>query len=157
MRKLLLLSLTAGFLLFAKTDSMAQNYDHAIGIRLGSYNGINYKTFLNSNKALDLNLSFRNNDSLNRFIATGLYEIHVPIEDVSGLQWYYGAGASIGSYKRRDFDGDLFLSADGVIGLDYKFENLPLNLALDWRPRLEITPNANLRTGDLALAIRFTF
>lgn len=157
MKKLILLSFIAGLLLFVKTETFAQTYENAIGIRLGSYNGINYKTFLNSNKALDLNLSFRNNDELNRFFLTGLYEVHNTIDEVPGLHWYYGGGASIGSYKRKNFEGDLFLSADGVIGLDYAFSSAPINLALDWRPRLEITPNSNLRTGDLGLSIRFTF
>lgn len=157
MKKLLLLSLTAALLLLVKTETYAQSYDNSIGLRLGSYNGINYKTFLHSNKALELNLSFRNNDDLNRFFLTGLYQVHNPIDEVPGLNWYYGGGASIGSYKRKNFEGDLFLSADGVIGLDYVFSTAPINLALDWRPRLEITPNSNLRTGDLGLAIRFTF
>jgi hypothetical protein len=157
MKKLLLLSLTAGFLLIAKTDAIAQSYENAIGIRLGPYNGINYKTFLNSNKALDFNLSFRNNNDFDRFFFTGLYEVHNPINDAPGLNWYYGGGASIGSYKRRDFDGEVFFSADGVIGLDYKFNGAPINLALDWRPRLEITPNSGLSSNDLGLAIRFTF
>jgi hypothetical protein len=157
MKKLLKICLTAGLLLTYYTNASAQDYENAIGIRLGSYNGINYKTFLNSNKALDLNLSFRNNDNLNRFILTGLYEVHNPIEGASGLLWYYGGGGSIGSYKQRDGDGDLFLSADGVLGLDYKIDGAPLNLAIDWRPRLELSPNSDLRTGDIGLAIRFTF
>lgn len=157
MKKLLLLCLTAGFLLIANTNANAQNYENAIGVRLGSYKGLNYKTFLNSNKALDLNLSFRNNDDLNRFIFTGLYEVHNPIAGAPGLLWYYGGGGSIGSYKRRDFEDDLFLSADGVLGLDYKIDGAPLNLSIDWRPRLELTSNNDSRTDDVGLAIRFTF
>lgn len=157
MKKLFLLCLTAGLILFANSDVKAQSYENAIGVRLGAYNGLNYKTFLKSNKALDLNLSFRNNNDLKRFIFTGLYEVHNPIQDAPGLQWYYGAGGSIGSYKRSNFDGDLFLSADGVLGLDYKIQGAPLNLAIDWRPRIELTPNTNFRTGDVGLAIRFTF
>jgi hypothetical protein len=157
MKKLLLLCLTAGFLLIANTNVNAQNYENALGIRLGSYNGINYKTFLNSTKALDLNLSFKNNNNLQRFIFTGLYEVHNPIAGAPGLLWYYGGGASIGSYKQRDFEGDLFFSADGVLGLDYKINGAPLNLAIDWRPRLELTQNTNFRTGDVGFAIRITF
>ena len=34
----------------------------------------------------------------------------------------------IGSYKQRDFDDDLFLSADGVLGSDYKINGAPLKL-----------------------------
>jgi len=45
----------------------------------------------------------------------------------------------IGSYKQRDFDADLFLSAEGILGLDYKLTGAPLNLAIDWIPRLDLT------------------
>jgi hypothetical protein len=157
MRKLPLLFVTACSIILASSNLQAQTYKNAIGLRLGSYNGLNYKTFLNSDKALDLNLSFRNNNDLNRFLFTGLYQVHNPIDQVSGLLWYYGGGGSIGSYKRRDYDNDLWLSADGVLGLDYKIAGAPLNLAIDWRPRFELTPNANIRTGDVGFAIRFTF
>lgn len=157
MKKLLLLCLTAGFILSAQTNANAQSYENAIGVRIGSYNGLNFKTFLNTNKALDLNLSFRNNNDFKRFIFTGLYEVHNPIGGAPGLQWYYGGGGSIGSYKRRDFEGDLFLSADGVLGLDYKINGAPLNLAIDWRPRFELTPDTDFGSGDVGLAIRLTF
>ena len=55
----------------------------------------------------------------------------------------YGGGASVGSYKQRDFDSDLFLSAEGVLGLDYKINGAPLNLTIDWRPRLELNPTTD--------------
>ena len=157
MKKLLLLCLTAGLLLSFQKSANAQSYKNAIGVRIGPYNGVNFKTFLNTNKALDLNLSFRNNDNFKRVFLTGLYEVHNPINGAAGLLWYYGGGGSIGSYKNDDFEGDLFLSADGVLGLDYKIDGAPLNLAIDWRPRLELTPNTNFGTGDVGLAIRLTF
>ena len=157
MKKLLLLCLTAGLLLITQSSANAQSYENAIGVRIGSYNGVNFKTFLNTNKALDLNLSVRSNDDFKRFILTGLYEVHNPINGAPGLLWYYGGGGSIGSYKVRNFESDVFLSADGVLGLDYKIDGIPLNLALDWRPRLELTPDTNFGTGDVGLAIRLTF
>src|SRR5690606_34262739 len=157
MKKLFLLCLIAGLIIYAGQDAKAQDYSNAIGVRVGSYNGVNFKTILNSNKALDLNLSVRSNDHIKRFLLTGLYEVHNPINGAPGLLWYYGGGASLGSYKVEGFDGDLFLSADGVLGLDYKIEGAPLNLAIDWRPRLELTPNTDFGTGDVGLAIRLTF
>lgn len=153
---LLLLCLTAGVLL-VKSDANAQSYENAIGIRVGSYNGVNFKTFVNNNKALDFNLAVRSNDNFKRFMLTGLYEVHNPINGAPGLLWYYGGGASIGSYKVKNYDGELFLSADGVLGLDYKFDEIPLNLAIDWRPRLALAPDTDFGTGDVGLAIRFTF
>ncbi|MGB4397856.1 MAG: hypothetical protein WBJ10_00705 [Daejeonella sp.] len=156
MKKLLLICFTACALLISQSDVQAQTYENAIGVRIGSYNGLNFKTFVNTNKALEFNLAVRSNDDFKRFILTGLYEVHNPINGAPGLLWYYGGGGSIGSYKRRDFEGDLFLSADGVLGLDYKFDGVPLNLAVDWRPRLELTPDTNFGTGDVGLAIRLT-
>ncbi len=157
MKKLLLLCLTAGLLLIVGSSANAQSYENAIGVRVGSYNGVNFKTFINTNKALDFNLAVRSNNNFNRFILTGLYEVHNPINGAPGLLWYYGGGASIGSYKVKNYDGELFLSADGVLGLDYKFDQIPLNLAIDWRPRLALAPDTNFGTGDVGLAIRLTF
>lgn len=142
--------------MITQSDAQAQTYENAIGVRIGSYNGVNFKTFVNTNKALEFNLAVRSNNDFKRFILTGLYEVHNPINGAPGLLWYYGGGGSIGSYKYRDFEGDLFLSADGVLGLDYKFDGVPLNLAVDWRPRLELTPDTNFGTGDVGLAIRLT-
>jgi hypothetical protein len=157
MKKLLLICLTAMFIVIGRSNANAQSYENAIGVRVGSYNGVNFKTFINTNKALDFNLSVRNNNHFKRVILTGLYQVHNPINDAPGLQWYYGAGASVGSYKVDHLDGDLFLSADGVIGLDYKIDGAPLNLAIDWRPRLALAPDTDFGTGDIGLAIRFTF
>lgn len=157
MKKLLLLCLTAGIIMFARTSVNAQNYENAIGVRLGPYNGVNFKTFLHSNKALDLNLAFRNHNDYKRVFFTALYEVHNPINGAPGLLWYYGGGGSIGSLRYNHEDGDVFLSADGVLGLDYKISGAPLNLAIDWRPRLELTPDADFGSGDVGVAIRLTF
>jgi hypothetical protein len=47
---------------------------------------------------------------------------------------------------------------DGVVGLDYKFKKLPLNVSLDWQPSLElITPGAEFQAGRGGIAVRFAF
>ncbi|MGB4774639.1 MAG: hypothetical protein WBP45_05675 [Daejeonella sp.] len=159
MKKLFIASLILGFIFLLQTETKAQNYKNAIGVRLGAYNGLNFKTFLNNKAALDLNLSFRGNSGYNRFLFTGLYEVHNQINNAAGLKWYYGGGGSIGSYryKNSELADYVHLSLDGVLGLDYKFNGAPINLALDWRPRLLVTPDTDIYTGDVGLAIRFTF
>jgi hypothetical protein len=157
MKKLLFTCLAAGTLIFASQDSKAQDYNNAIGVRIGSNTGINFKTFIAANRALDFNLSVRDKNDFKRIFFTALYEVHNPVGGAAGLKWYYGAGGSLGSWRYKKEDGDLFLSADGVLGLDYKIPGAPLNLALDWRPRLEITPDTDVLTDDVGLAIRFTF
>lgn len=158
MKKLFLLCLTTGIILLSQTESKAQtSYKNALGIRLGNYNGLNFKTFLSNANALDFNLSFRNHDDNKIFRLTGLYEVHNNINNAPGLKWYYGVGASIGSRRYRKEDDNLYLAAVGVLGLDYKFTDAPINLALDWRPEFELTPNTDVNGGDVGLAIRFTF
>jgi len=159
MKKLLLLCLTAGIVLFAQTDLKAQQtYKNAIGGRLGTANGITYKTFMTGDRALDFILNFRSNNNYSTFRFTGLYEIHNQINNAPGLRWYYGPGATVGSrkYKPTD-DSDLLVSLDGVLGLDYKFDGVPINLALDWKPAIEITPNTEFDAEGFGLSIRFTF
>jgi len=159
MKKLLLLCLTAGIILFAQTDSQAQQtYKNAIGGRLGTANGITYKTFITGDRALDFILNFRGNDNYSTFRFTGLYEIHNPINNAPGLRWYYGPGATVGSRRNKIVDNsDLLVSLDGVLGLDYKFDGVPINLALDWKPAIEITPNTEFDAEGFGLSIRFTF
>ena len=160
MKKILLLCLTAGILLLAQTESQAQQtYKNALGGRLGTANGITFKTFMTGDRALDFILNFRSNNNTSTFRFTGLYEIHDNINNAPGLRWYYGPGITVGSrnYKNNNDNDDLLVSIDGVLGLDYKFDGAPINLALDWKPAIELTPNTEFDAEGFGLSIRFTF
>jgi hypothetical protein len=79
---------------------------------------------------------------------TGLGEFHQKIEALSGSEgstrFYAGGGAHIGffnNYYYKKIDrlrgsgpGSVYLGLDGVLGLDFKFSEIPLNLSLDWQP-----------------------
>ena len=157
--KKLIFTLLAGVALItmSTTDASAQDYKNAIGGRFGTANGISFKTGLSKGAMLELIADFRNNRNTDYFKLTGLYEVYKPINGAQGLNFYYGAGASIGSYRVKGFDGDVYLAANGVLGLDYKFSDVPFNLSLDWVPSLELTPDAHFNGGNLGLGIRFTF
>lgn len=157
MKKLLFTLIAATALLVSTTDVKAQGYKNAIGGRFGDANGISFKTALNNNAMLELIANFRSNKSVDYFRITGLYEVYNPINGAEGLNWYYGGGATIGSAKVKGYDGDLYLGANGVIGLDYKFRGAPINLSLDWVPTLQLTPNTDFYSGDVGLGVRFTF
>ena len=111
------------------------------------------------NKALDFILSIKNKDDFNHSLLTGLYEVHNPINGAPGLRWYYGGGATLGSldYKNDKRDNELYLSIDGVLGLDYKVEGAPLNLSLDYKPALVLNPYTDLEAGGFGLSVRITF
>ncbi len=141
------------------STSNAQNYKHAIGGRFGTANGVTFKTSLGGNKMLDIIANFRSHDGLEYFRLTGLYEINNPIAGAPGLAWYYGLGGTLGSvkYKHYKSSSDLYLSLDGVLGLDYKFVEAPINLSLDWKPAIALAPDTEFDGAGLGLSIRFTF
>ena len=85
-----------------------------------------------------------------RFGIGGLLEIHRPM-NVEGLRWFYGAGAYLGFQS-----GDTYLGPTGILGLDYKFANVPINLSLEWKPELDIIPDINFVPDAFAFSVRFT-
>jgi hypothetical protein len=159
MRKLFtILCLTVIATLAIQSTSKAQGYDNAIGGRFGAANGVTFKTTLGGNKMIDIIANFRSNNNYNYFRVTGLYEVYKPIANAAGLNYYYGIGGSIGSVKYKPYNSsDLYLSVDGVLGLDYKFADAPINLSLDWKPAIELTPDTNFDASGVGLSLRFTF
>lgn len=142
----------------ASAQSMGQTYRTALGVKF--YPGsISLKHFTTGNNALE-GLGYFYNYG---FRLTGLYEIHGDIGGAPGLKWYIGPGAHVGFWNDRykdeyDDDGSYF-GVDGVLGLDYKFNNAPINMSLDWQPSW--TFGSDGRTGFDGgwggFAIRYTF
>lgn len=129
----------------------AQDYKVAMGIRLSNAtptlsNAITVKYNMTEQHALEGIISFGT-----RFGIGGLYEIHKPTT-VQGLNWFYGGGAYVGFQN-----GDTYLGPTGIIGLDYKFPSIPLNLSLDWKPELDFIPAINFVPDAFGLSARFTF
>jgi len=159
MKKLLLsIVLTTVMTLFF-SETKAQ-YKNALGVRLGDSYGVTFKTFLRPDRALDFILNVKDRHTYSVFRLTGLYEQHLPVnlEGLPGLRWYYGGGGTIGSFHDKRTDASQFyLSADGVIGLDYKFNGAPINLSLDWKPALELTPETDFDARGVGLSVRITF
>ena len=78
------------------------------------------------------------------------------------LQWYYGGGGYLGFVKSYNANTEknetnTNFGAQGVLGLDYKFANLPLNLSLDWKPELNIISDINFEPAAIGFSARFTF
>lgn len=131
----------------------SQSYTTALGFKF--YPGaVSLKHFVSSKNALEGIGYFWNKG----FRLTGLYEIHNTINGAPGLQWYFGPGAHIGFYDSK-WGGGSSVGIDGVLGLDYKFNQAPINISLDWQPSFEFGDRYNNGfTGDWGgFAIRYTF
>jgi hypothetical protein len=127
----------------------AQEYKMGLGVRLSSSqatvnNSVSFKYFLNETSALEGLLSF---DPVS---VGALYELHRPL-GAPGFQWFFGGGGYVA------FQGNDVFGAMGVIGLDYKFQNIPLNLSLDWKPELNFVKDISFEPAAVGLSIRFAF
>jgi hypothetical protein len=127
-------------------------YTFAGGLRLSTpaptlSNAITVKYFIKENAAVEGIISFGS-----RFGLGALYEKHQVINGTPGFQWFYGGGGYLGFG-----DNKTYLGPTGIIGLDYKFDKIPLNLSLDWKPELDILPSINFVPDAIALSARFTF
>lgn len=131
--------------------SSGQDYNTSVGVKFYP-GGITLKHFLNTeNRAVEGIAYFWDR----AFRITGLYEIHGDINDVSGLKWYIGPGAHVGFYNSK-YGGGTSIGVDGVLGLDYKFDDVPINISLDWQPSFEFG-KYNGFTGNFGgLSIRYT-
>lgn len=153
----LLLIITSLFALNSSAQSMGSSYQTAVGIKFWP-GALSIKHFINDNRALEGLVNFWDRG----FRFTGLYEIHGDINDVEGLKWYVGPGAHIGWYNGTHYhgydyrDGALSLGADGVLGLDYKFNGAPINVSLDINPYIELVNHAYIDVWG-GLGIRYTF
>jgi hypothetical protein len=133
----------------ADQEVSAQEYKMGLGIRLSTAqavvnNSVSFKYFITETNALEGLLSF---DPL----AIGaLYEVHRPL-GAPGFQWLYGAGAYVA------FEGESNFGVMGVVGLDYKFQSIPINLTLDWKPELNFVQDIFFEPAAIGLSIRFAF
>ena len=135
------------------SSSNSSTYTTALGVKFYP-TGITLKHFISDKHALE-GLGYFYNYG---FRVTGLYEIYGDINNAPGLRWYIGPGAHLGFYNTK-YGGGSSAGVDGVLGLDYKVTNAPLNLSLDWQPSFEFGDNFNngFSGGWGGFGIRYTF
>lgn len=146
--------------LLMSSTSFSQDYKTAIGLKGGfpGFGAINVKHYLSGRTAIDASLG----GGSHHLWLQGLFEINNPIQN--GLGWYYGVGADLGFWsgnyyyynKRHDkYYNGAWGGVDGVIGLEYTFQEIPLNLALEAVPTVRVFPYVGFAMNG-AFAVRFT-
>jgi len=127
----------------------AQEYKMALGARFTTAtatvnNAVSFKYFLNENSALEGLFSF------DPVTLGALYEFYRPL-GAPGLQWFFGGGGFV------SFNNDDVFGALGIIGLDYKFQKIPLNISVDWKPELTLVNEVSFEASTVGLGVRFAF
>lgn len=157
MKKLLLLFF---FIVGMAFTSYAQNYNSALGLRLGYPLSITYKKFMNANNAFEFHGGARFYSFYSSYNLNVGYQIHNDIPDLPALKWYYGVGAGVGFYSfdtgfNVDDDG-LSILLNGYLGLEYTLPDTPLSFSVDWVPTYYIGGYGDGFGADGgALAVRY--
>jgi hypothetical protein len=155
--KRFIITLTFVFCIVALAN--AQDYKNGIGLRGGLYNGLTFKHFMGEKPAVELLLATR----WSGFELTGLYEIHNRAFDVDRLNWYYGIGGHVGFYNGDHTPwGTLgttytVVGIDGILGIEYNFTELPVNISLDWKPAFNFIGYSHFWGDGAAFSIRYIF
>lgn len=162
MKKLLVL-LFAGFI-FSNVSLSAQNFESAVGARFGYPLSASYKMFLNETDAVEVYAGITSRSSNSAVTVAAAYQRHNSFNldgELAPLQWYYGAGASVGFFNYDDDrvsnTGSIGLGISGYLGLQYAFEDIPLELTADWVPTIWIGSNAGrgFGAGYAGLGVRY--
>ncbi len=132
-------------------------YTKAIGVKM--YPGaLSYKQFKQSNKAIEAIGYF----TLDGFSLAVLKEFYTPIEESNQLSWYYGYGGHLGiwsdEWKKTNAgtnNSNIAVGFDGILGLDYKVKNAPINISIDWQPSFSIIQSYFNNQGGIG--VRYTF
>lgn len=158
MKRAILIGLIAITISLANLN--AQAYHSSVGLRAGLSTGITLKHFLATSDAIEGILATR----WGGFNITGLYERHGRAFDTDNLYYFYGGGAHLGVWRGKrshpwftDDDTYTVIGIDGIIGLEYVFQEIPFNISIDWKPGINLVGYTGFWGDELALSFRYTF
>jgi len=143
----------------ASSLAKSQDYKTSLGLRAGVPYGVTIKHFLNKTDALEGILASR----YQGFVITGLWENEHWTGKYPGLNWYWGLGAHVGFWDLGNnpnldaTESGAVFGVDGVVGLEYTFDDFPLNLSLDLLPTVNLFGSTGWGGINGALSVRYVF
>jgi hypothetical protein len=141
----------------AKTEQYTSPYKKAIGFKLNP-GAISYRSFYTRNKAVE-GIGFI---SLDGFQLTILNEKFTPFANAENLTWYMGYGGHFNLWSERyklnnpSKSAGVAVGIDGMLGLDYKLKNTPINLSVDIQPAFNFVGASYFDLGWGGIGIRYT-
>jgi hypothetical protein len=131
-------------------------YKRSIGV-IGLSFGITYKQEFASSDAVEVVAQY---DSL-FWRVSGYYDIHWIIPG-TGIRTVFGPGFSIGGRTKSkiinpNIDGSLFFGPSVMVGLEYKFKNLPIAIGVQAQPTYDVSASKEFYTDWYGGSIRYVF
>jgi hypothetical protein len=122
----------------------------AIGANIGWGIDVSYQHSLGEANMIDLSVNIPFFDGIG---ATATYDwinpfgTAIPWNYAGQWDWYLGVGAGVGIDGFRDMADakklglayfGWYIGAVGHVGVSYQFDNIPLQLSVDWRPNIGV-------------------
>ncbi len=141
-------------LMIACSFSVLAQYKAAVGIRFHGGPAVTAKFNTGGNTAAEALLS-----GFGRGLkGTLLYEIHQSAFGTNQWRWYYGFGGHMGAApKRRGYEPlgtEFHVGADGILGIEHTFREIPINLSADWKPEFNFINYTGLALPVFGLSAR---
>lgn len=132
-------------------SAFAQNYKQAVGVKFGNTYSIEYK--LNTSTQNFVQFGLQGPWNASGMFFSGFYNWNFNIDPAPGLSWYIGPGAYIGGYFKPT---DFYISANVMLGIEYKFDTAPIALAIDFTPGIGIAPKFHF-SWNIGLGVKYAF
>ena len=133
----------------------SQDYKTAIGLKGGypGFGSLNAKHFISENSALEATFGGMSRENYgNGAFAILDYEIQNSLE--SSFSWFYGGGGLLGFTTNNSGTTTLQLGINSTVGIEYTFEEVPINCSLNMGPLIFISPEVRFNWGG-GLSIRY--
>jgi hypothetical protein len=136
----------------AQRERLDLTYKTAIGVRYTPF-GFSLKINNSYSKRSIEAIAYLQDDT---YVGTFLYYWNLTLDKKHTTSLYFGGGGQAG-YSNKNDSSDSFGGAVGVVGLDYKFKKLPLNVSVDWQPSFQFgdVEGFNGNYGGVALRVAF--
>ena len=147
------------FTVFIGISAKAQPYRTSAGLRLGFPYGFTVRHFIDRKNSLELIAA----GNMRGFMFAGFIENENRTLIYPGVNWYWGPGIHGGFvdvrrypdiYAREDYAGPV-MGIDAVLGVEYTFRDIPLNLSFDLMPSLNLAGYTGWNGLNSAISVRY--
>jgi hypothetical protein len=134
----------------------AQDYNKAIGLRLGTYVGASFTAYTSEHKSVEAIAGITRQANQTDYLFGAFYKYHFVVSsDIPTLNWFSGVGAFL-FLEEESSSNKLNVAPSAVIGMEYTLEHTPVNFFIDVSPHWNITTNTDSKFNIHAnLGVRY--
>jgi hypothetical protein len=137
---------------------------NTIGIRFGGGDGAfteaSYQHLFDQHNRIEADFGYSASSYWSSWAVTAMYQWVMSIK--GDFYWYLGGGPNLGHWNEVyvDYygnDGGMYFSTAVLLGAEYYFPSIPLQLSIDIRPEIAIANRWDSVGGGFGFAIRYVF